>query len=687
MARKETKPADRARQEMEKERQAMEAVAVLSDMERQEQQLEQEEDNKSHDEQFSNFGANGTGEQIVTDPEGNVAAVAAVPVIGKEEIFKATEILQRYKKDKANLDNRVVENEQWWKLRHWSVIEEKGKESADRIKPVSAWLFNSLANKHADAMDNYPEPNVLGREQSDEQAAKMLSDILPIILEQNNFEKTYSDTWWYKLKQGGGVYSCMWDNSKQNGLGDISVKKIDVLNLFWKSGISDIQDSPHLFYVSLVDNEQLHEEYPDLDLTNTSSTLAVKEYIYDDTVDTSEMSAVVDWYYKKNIYEQNELGLPVVRTSLQYCRYVNDTVLYASENDPNYANRGWYDHGKYPFIIDTLFAQEGTPFGFGFIDVMKDSQLYIDKLQQSILENAIAGSRPRWMVREDGGINEKDFADLSKAIIKVQGPVDQDHVRQWQHIPMSGIYESVLKDKITELKETSGNTDVSRGETSSGVTAASAISALQEASGKLSRDMIKQSYRAYQELCYMVLELIRQFYDMPRTYRLTGSGGQNAYVDFDNRMMQPQPTDVGERLPVFDIEVVAQKKSAYTKMAQNELAIQFYQLGFFAPQNADTSISCLSMMDFDDKDKVTEMVRRNGILYERVEQMQQLVAQLAAALDQATGGNTGAQVVAAISGQQMAPAAPEETGGQIEERKGSQAERSAKMAANAASPR
>ncbi len=674
-------------EEMLKEQEAMAAVAALQDMERQQQQLKQEEDNKSHDEQFSNFGANGTGEQIITDPVGNVAAVAAIPVIGKEEILNATKILQQYKKNKANLDARIVENEQWWKLRHWDVIAEHGKESKDQIKPKSAWLFNSLANKHADAMDNYPEPNVLGREASDEEAAKMLSDILPIILEQNQFEKTYSDVWWYKLKQGGGVYSCMWDNSKQNGLGDVSIKKVDILNLFWKSGISDIQDSPHLFYVSLVENDQLKEEYPGLDLMNTSSTLAVKEYIYDDTVDTTETSAVVDWYYKKNIYETNQVGLPVVRQTLQYCRFVNATVLYASENDPNYADRGWYDHGKYPFIIDTLFAQEGTPFGFGFVDVMKDGQLYIDKLQQSILTNAIVGSRPRWLIREDGGINETDFADFSKAIIKVQGPVDQDHVRQWQHIPMSGIYEGVLKDKITELKETSGNTDVSRGETSSGVTAASAISALQEASGKLSRDMIKQSYRAYQELCYMVLELIRQFYDMPRTYRLTGAGGQNSYVDFDNRQMLPQKTDSGTRLPVFDIEVVAQKKSAYTKMAQNELAIQFYRLGFFLPQNVDQTLACLAMMDFDDKDKVIEMVRRNGGLYQQLQTMQALVAQLAAALDQATGGDTGARLVAQLSGQQMAQEQMQQSGGQVEKSTGSQAERSAKMAANAASPR
>ena len=82
--------------------------------------------------------------------------VEQVQVIDKKAIQKATETLKKYKDGKKKLEDRIVEEEQWWKLRHWDVIN-NGKSNADRPEPTSAWLLNSLSAKHADIMDNYPE--------------------------------------------------------------------------------------------------------------------------------------------------------------------------------------------------------------------------------------------------------------------------------------------------------------------------------------------------------------------------------------------------------------------------------------------------------------------------------------------------------------------------------------------------
>ena len=107
--------------------------------------------------------------------------------IGEKEIAKAADLLLVYKDGKQTLENRIVEEEKWWKLRHWDTLSTTGDSS--RPKPTSAWLFNSIANKHADAMDNYPEPNVLPRERQDEETAKILSTVLPVIVERNNLNR------------------------------------------------------------------------------------------------------------------------------------------------------------------------------------------------------------------------------------------------------------------------------------------------------------------------------------------------------------------------------------------------------------------------------------------------------------------------------------------------------------------
>ena len=564
--------------------------------------------------------------------------------IGKEEVQKAQQTLNKYKEGKANLETRIIENEQWYKLRHWECMR---KSTTQEVEPSSAWLFNCIANKHADAMDNFPSPNILPREEGDKEEAQRLSSIIPVILDQNEFEETYSDAWDYKLIKGTGIYGVFWDRDKLNGLGDISIKKMDILNLFWEPGITDIQKSRNVFSVELCDNDLLIEAYPQLEGKLGSATMDVKKYIYDDSVDTNDKSVVVDWYYKKKHGS---------RTVLHYCKYVNDIVLFATENEPEYEERGWYDDGLYPFVFDPLFSTEGTPCGFGYIDVGKSAQEYIDRGNQAVMKNMLANARPRHFIREDGGVNVEEYADTNKDFVHVDGNLGEDSIRAIQSTGLANVYVEVLNNKIDELKETTGNRDISTGGTTSGVTAASAIAAMQEAGSKLSRDNSKAAYRAYRKIINMVIERIRQFYDLPRQFRITGENGAEEFVQYSNAGIAPQMqgmefgVDMGYRVPLFDIEITAQKASPYSKMSQNELALQFYGAGFFNPQMADQALTCLEMMDFDRKQFIMQRIAQNGGMYQQMLMMQQQMMNLAQMVDSQRGTNLADQIAAGITG-------------------------------------
>ena len=574
---------------------------------------------------------------------------ALAQVIGREQVQQAQLTLQKYKEGKHNLEQRIVENEQWFKLRHWECMR---KSETNQVEPSSGWLFNAIANKHADAMDNFPSPNVLPREEGDKAEAEMLSSIIPVILEQNDFEETYDNVWDYKLKAGTGIYGVFWDKEKLNGLGDISIRKVDIINLFWESGITDIQRSRNLFHVELADNDLLVGAYPQLEGKLGNSTLDLSKYIYDDSVDTINKSAVVDWYYKKM---QNG------KTVLHYCKYVNDVVLFATENEPEFADTGWYNHGLYPFVFDPLFSVEGTPCGFGYIDVGKSAQEYIDRGNQAVMQNMLANARPRVFVPMNGGINDEEYADTTKDLIHYEGTVDG--IVPVKVNPLSATYVQVLTNKVDELKEVTGNRDISTGGTTSGVTAASAIAAMQEAGSKLSRDNCKASYRAFRKVCLMVIELIRQFYDVPRCFRIMGENGAARYVEYSNAGITPQfqgiemSVDMGYRTPLFDIEITAQKQSPYSKMSQNELALQLYTAGMFNPQLADQALMCLDMMDFPRKESLMQKVAQNGTLYQQLLMAQQQMLQMAQIIDQAKGTNMAEQIAQGIMGGGGAPMA------------------------------
>ncbi len=523
------------------------------------------------------------------------------PRIGAEQVRQAAEVLRKYRLGKQNLDRRIIDNEQFWKLRHWEQMEKGGEGGNPQdVRPASGWLVNCILSKHADAMDSYPEPTVLPREPGDRKEAEVLTRVLPVILKNNKFKKAYSQAWWNKLKSGCAVYGVFWDGGKLHGLGDIDIRSMDVLNLFWEPGVQSIQESEHFFSTELTPNRRLEEQYPQLAGKLGRSGGQVSRYLYDDKVDTSEQSLVVDWYY--HTVEQG-------RRVLQYCKFVGENVLYATENDPEMAGKGWYDHGQYPFVFDVLFPEEGTPCGYGYVDLCKSAQKQIDLMNQAILKNTLASATPRFFVRSDGAVNENEYADWTRPFVHTNGNLGADSIAPIRVPTLDSVYVAVLQNKIAEMKETAGNRDVMGGGTAGGVTAATAIAALQEAGGKLSRNMIDDGYEAFAEVLTLCIELVRQFYDMPRQFRLLGKKGVE-FASFDNRSLRPRALLMGGyRVPEFDLEVSAQNETPYKTMEYNQLALQLFQMGFFRSDMAEQALRCLELMEFKNKDALTEVIR------------------------------------------------------------------------------
>ena len=542
-----------------------------------------------------------------------------------ERLNQATATLMKYKSAKASVNKRVIKAQQWWKLKNWEQIQSnRGTKGATTHPSNTGWLWNCIVGKHADAIDSYPEPVILPRMEDDKAEAQRLSKIVPVVMEMNDFEETYNDASWQKMQEGTGVYGVFWNSQKLNGLGDIDIKKTNILNLFWEPGVNDIEDSRNVFYVSFEDKRELEQAYPELQGSLNSTKVSIEQYKTDDSIDLSDKAVVVDWYYKVN-----QKG----RTVLHYCKYVNETVLYSSEEEG--LENGYYEDGEYPFVLDALFPVEGSPAGYGYIDIAKDTQSDIDTLSQAMVQNASMRATPRYFGRKDGSINEEEFADWSKPIVHVNGNLGRDSLIPVEVAAMGGDAHNMLQQKIDEIKFITGNTDVNNGGVPAGVTAASAIAALKEDSGRSSKDSTKAAYRAYRKIVLKVIERIRQFYDIPRMFRILGNTGQEEFVSYDNRNLQEQmimnlhDQEPGMRLPVFDIDVRAQRENAYTKMSQNELAIQLYNMGAFNPQMTDQILLMLNMMDFRGIEEVKKEIRNTGTMQETLMKMAQIAMQLA----------------------------------------------------------
>ena len=346
-------------------------------------------------------------------------------------------------------------DEKWWRGHAWDSAWEQDKALAPN-RPTK-WLVNVIMGKHADMMDAYPEPVILPREKSDEQEARMLTSVLPVILEQNRFDEVYARQAWEKNKHGTACYAVYWDSKKHNGLGDVSIRGIDLMNLFWEPGVEDIQDSQNVFLVSAQDREALKRRYPQLRSANLQADFSLTQYQTEDMNGKSDKALVVDWYYHTWRNGQRQL---------QYCKYCGLEVLYASEDDPLISDTGWYADGEYPFVLDPLFPQKESPAGWGYIDLGRETQENIDLLDHVISVNARAGAIPRYFRKNDSAINLEEFLDFSNPVVNVEGGLGEADMKPIQRYTLDGVYIQHLNNKIEELKQTCGNQDVTNGITS-----------------------------------------------------------------------------------------------------------------------------------------------------------------------------------------------------------------------------
>ncbi len=522
-------------------------------------------------------------------------------------VKQAQELIKKYIDYMSPLRQRWIENEEWYKSRHWELI--RNQKFQNDPEPTTAFVLSTIANKHADYMDFYPKPIIKPREQADEDEAKRLSEIIPVELEWNDFQDTWSEVAMDKLKLGPGIYGVLFDPNGNNGIGSNVIKSIDPINFYCDPFVKKLSESKGVFITELIDKEEFKEIYPEANAEKAGKLFEPSKYTAGEKRDTTDMILVIDYYYLGT----NEEGNKVVH----YLKFAGDEKLYWSEESEHYSD-GYYKLEQYPFEIDALYPEKDNIFGFGMIDVIKSPQIYIDKLDQIILSNTFAHSRKRYFYKESAGINEKDFLDPSKPLVKASA-ISEEHIREIKTEPTHANVSNHRNTKIAELKETSTANEFSRGETNSGVTAAQAIVALQKASGKTSRAMITQSYSCFSKVVYIYVELMRQFYDTPRSYRvddLTEQSGMR-YVDFDNTSIQPQQLEsLGEepkfRKPMFDFKIEAQKQDPFSEAAQNEMAKELYGMGVFNPEMFLQSKILLGMMEFEGKEKVLRELEMNA---------------------------------------------------------------------------
>ena len=499
-------------------------------------------------------------------------------------INKAYELFDEFYSGTLDFRRKCIENEEFYRANHWANIPTK----PDEPTPVTPVLFSTLESLLSDIMDSYPEPVILGEEEGDENIAENVNEIVNYILKRRKYRSIYRIKCRQALKKGASVQEVFWDKNLYGGLGDVNIRQWDILNFLWDTKCEDIQEGRAVFKFGFYTKDYIAQRYPfakDLLKPDIYTRLS---YFSDNEPDEDVM--VIDYWYK----ELDENG----KEKVHMAKFAGHVLLEDSKEE---SPLGMQLSGLYPFIMESPYPLEGQPVGLGIIDIFKNLQIYADKLDQIILKNALMSSKVKLLVNRSSDVDEAALNDWSKEIIKANR-IDDGAIRWFQPASLNPYVLTHYNNKLDSIKYESGQSEFSRGEGGKGVTAASAILALQEAGSKRSRTLIDQLYDGFEELIKLIIDLICENYTEERQFRITNEKG-NKTIYFKNTQMQKNDSGLS-RFIDFDIKVAVQKQTPYKSLYLNELALELLKAGIVDSQEA------LSMMTFAGKDALVDKVSK-----------------------------------------------------------------------------
>lgn len=515
-----------------------------------------------------------------------------MPKQKQELIEKAYDLFDEFYSGTLEFRRKCIDNEEFYRANHWANIPSKPGEP----QPVTPVLFSTIESLLSDVMDSYPEPVILGQEEGDDKVADDVNDIINYILKRRRYKSTFRNKCRQALKKGVSVQEVYWDKELYNGLGDVNIREWDILNFLWDPKSETLQDGRAVFKFGFYTKEYIKNHYPFAVDSLKPDTYTRLSYLGDTASDDDVM--IMDYWYK----EYDDEG----RAHVHMAKMAGHVMLEDSRETSGY---GMQINGKYPFVMESPYPLEGQPVGLGVIDVFKNLQIYADKLDQIILKNALMSSKVKLLVNRNSDVDENALSDWSKEIIKANR-IDDGAIRWFQPAALSPYVLTHYNSKLEAIKEESGQSQFTRGEAGKGITAASAILALQEAGSKRSRTLIDQLYEGFEDLVSLMIDLICENYTEERQFRILGEKGSRT-IYLKNTDLKKGSKDI-DRFIEFDINIAVQKQTPYKTLYQNELALELLKAGVVVADEA------LSMMTFTGKEALLETLKKR----KRKEEMQ-----------------------------------------------------------------
>lgn len=483
---------------------------------------------------------------------------------------KVMGMFERFKKYRSKYDQDWLSNYKFFRGKQW-----ESARPSYRHSEVINFVFQQIQSMVPILTDKQPRMNFVPTEPQDIELSKILNEIV-------NYD-------WNKYGWNMSVIEALYDShiygtgfgyvggKVEDGKGKICFESADPFYCFPDPSAKGLQKDyagNAFIHAEPLDIVELKRKYPkfskyiksdlhDLmngdktDLGNARFTAPSDKYTGSDyETNTSKSSddkalEITAWFRDDEVEEsQNEEGNFVQKKKYPQGRkvvVVNNMIM----EDLPYPYEDFVDRFcPYARLQNYVLPREF--YGISEIEQLKGPQKIFNKLVSFALDVLTLMGNPIWVVDTTAGIDTDGLTSRPGLIIEKE---PNSEVRRVEGVQLQPFVMSMIDRLQTWFNDISGSSDVSRGQKPEGVTAASAIKALQDSSLTRVRLKARLLDMFLQEVGQMYLSRVFQFYTAPQIFRITNNDKSNEYFKFS---VSEQADEYGNTKKVFKIKPIIQ---------------------------------------------------------------------------------------------------------------------------------
>ena len=507
-------------------------------------------------------------------------------------------------------------------MRRARMLRQLRQDERSATAPVGNTLGSCVDNAIADQVDNLPEAQLLPEREETARSAEEMSDVVSYVLYHAGWPGKYQVIMEDAIVTGTGVAEVFWDDEAEDGEGMVNVLAWHPEDFYPDPAVENLQDGRACFKVTHTTVDWVEAHYPHAKgYVGEDRSLPWQEGLGEDAPQDDARTTLIEFWYKR--YDANSR-----RTSVHMAQMAGGALLYSTELGFGGADRaayadGVYAHGQYPFTLYKFRHVWRRPFGTGLIHDYRETQSAIDRYTKYIDDNARQSSIQRHFIRRGSGINAEDVADMRKTIIEWEGSDIREVLQTVQAQPLSGQVYEMMTYLADSMKQDCGQNQFTRGEAGLGVTAASAIEALQNAGNKITRWHTEIFKDAFREMVEQIIWVLSEYLEPGRTLRIVGGWDSTGRMrDRLVTLIAPGAEGAGLMRPAYAVRVQVQKNNPLQIQADNEFLQQVVEVCAKAGQPMPPETVVRLMEGYRTKNSVLAALEENSRTAQMIAQLQ-----------------------------------------------------------------